>query len=58
MSTALSTVARHECVVTIDNSFSSTLPDALPRPPESAPGADRARRTGASSSTAVWSTCS
>ena len=37
MSTALSTVARYESVITIDNSFSSTLPDALSRPPESAP---------------------
>ena len=37
MSTALSTVARYESVITIDNSCSSTLPDALSRPPESAP---------------------
>ena len=37
MSTALSTVARYESVITIDNSCSSMLPDALSRPPESAP---------------------
>ena len=37
LSTALSTAARYESVITIDNSSSSTLPDALARPPESAP---------------------
>ena len=37
MSTALSTAVRYESVITIDNSCSSTLPDALSRPPESAP---------------------
>ena len=37
MSTALSTAVQYESVITIDNSCSSTLPDALSRPPESAP---------------------
>ena len=37
MSTALSTAMQYESVITIDNSCSSTLPDALSRPPESAP---------------------
>ena len=37
MSTALSTAVRYESVITIDNSCSSSLPDALSRPPESAP---------------------
>ena len=37
ISTSLSTAARYESVITIDNSCSSTLPDVLARPPESAP---------------------
>ena len=37
MSTALSTPVRHESVLSIDTSCSSSLPDALSRPPESAP---------------------
>ena len=37
MSTILSNPVRYESVVTIDTSFASTLPDALSRPPESAP---------------------
>ena len=37
MSTMLSNPVRHESVISIDTSLSSTLPDALARPPESAP---------------------
>ena len=37
MSTILSNPVRYESVVTIDTSFASMLPDALSRPPESAP---------------------
>ncbi|MGI9334153.1 MAG: GH32 C-terminal domain-containing protein, partial [Gammaproteobacteria bacterium] len=37
MSTALSNPVRYESVITIDTSYSSTLPDAISRPPESAP---------------------
>ncbi len=37
MSTMLSSPARYESVISIDTSLSSTLPDALSRPPESAP---------------------
>jgi beta-fructofuranosidase len=37
MSSALSTSVRYESVVAIDTSYSSTLPDALSRPPEAAP---------------------
>ena len=37
MSTALSHAVRYESVITIDSSCSSMLPDALARPPESAP---------------------
>ena len=37
MSTILSNPVRYESVVTIDSSYASTLPDALSRPPESAP---------------------
>ncbi|MCE2488559.1 MAG: glycoside hydrolase family 32 protein [Anaerolineae bacterium] len=37
MSTMLSNPVRHESVISIDSSLSSTLPDALSRPPESAP---------------------
>ncbi|MCY3945153.1 MAG: glycoside hydrolase family 32 protein [Anaerolineaceae bacterium] len=37
MSTMLSNPVRHESIITIDTSLSSTLPDALSRPPESAP---------------------
>ena len=37
MSTILSNPVRYESVITIDTSRASTLPDALSRPPESAP---------------------
>ena len=37
ISTILSNPVRYESVITIDNSRASTLPDALSRPPESAP---------------------
>jgi beta-fructofuranosidase len=37
MSTILSNPVRYESVITIDTSCASTLPDALSRPPESAP---------------------
>ena len=37
MSTMLSNLARHESILCIDTSRSSTLPDALARPPEQAP---------------------
>ena len=37
MSTILSDPVRYESVITIDTSCASTLPDALSRPPESAP---------------------
>ncbi|MXY12858.1 MAG: hypothetical protein F4Y46_02310, partial [Chloroflexi bacterium] len=37
MSTILSNPTRYEGVISIDNSRASTLPDALSRPPESAP---------------------
>ena len=37
MSTALSIPVRYESVVTIDSSYASASPDALSRPPESAP---------------------
>ena len=37
MSTMLSNPVRYESVISIDTSLSSTLPDALSRPPESAP---------------------
>jgi beta-fructofuranosidase len=37
MSTALSTPVCHESVISIDTSYSSILPDAITRPPESAP---------------------
>ena len=37
MSTMLSNPVRYESIITIDTSHASTLPDALSRPPESAP---------------------
>ena len=37
MSTMLSNPVRYESIITIDSSLASTLPDALSRPPESAP---------------------
>ena len=37
MSTMLSNPVRHESIITLDTSHASTLPDALSRPPESAP---------------------
>ena len=37
MSTMISSLARHESILCIDTSRSSTLPDALSRPPEQAP---------------------